>query len=210
MSRMRVRHVLVATLACAASLATGGCGDHLAGAADGPAPQRVAVAAGVSTIRPPGWRLLAPPIASIGHPVERLLLTSYATRRGGNCAPDRAERDLPADGALVYLIEYRPRVGSVWAHLKRADFPPLPAHVALRRRDVGSYECWRVPSYLIRFRAAGRPFQLHVALGPRASAARRAQVRRIIDGLRVSALPAPPPDPYAGWHALHDEAGHTA
>jgi hypothetical protein len=186
MSPRRGPRGLVALLACATSMATLGCGSDDGRSAADHASQPIRVAAGVSTIRPPGWRLLTPPIAAISSPVERLLLTSYATRRGGNCSPERAERDLPAGGALVYLFEYRPTVGSVWAHLARADFPPLPAHVALRRRDLGTYECWRVPSYLIRFRAAGRAFQLHVALGPRASAARRAQVRDIIDALRAA------------------------
>jgi hypothetical protein len=97
----------------------------------------------------------------------------------------------------------------VWQGLKRRDFPLRPAHFALRRRDLASYECWRVPSYLIRFRAADRPFGLHVALGPRATTQRRAQVLRILDSLRFSELPPPPPDPYADWRLLIDETGDS-
>jgi len=174
-----------------------------------PAPFGSPPAGGVGVTVPRGWQRLAPPVSALAYPVERLLLTSYATARGGDCRPDRAERDLPADGALIYLIEYRPRVGAVWAGMRRSAFPPRPAHFALRRRELATYECWRVPSYLIRFRAADRPFQLHVALGPRAGAARRAEVLRALDSLRFTPLPAPPPDPYAGWHALDDETGDS-
>lgn len=170
---------------------------------------RTAVGAGVSVRYPRGWQLIAPPITAVSSPVERLLLTSYPTSRGGNCSPDRAERDLPANGALVYLFEYRPQLGDVWAHLRRRGFPPQPAHFALRRRDLANFECWQVPSYLIRFRAAGRAFQMHVALGKNASAARHAQVLGVLDSLRFSTLPAPPPDPYAGWRTLEDETGDS-
>jgi hypothetical protein len=170
---------------------------------------RTEVGAGVSVRYPGGWHLIGPRITALSFPAERLLLTSYPTSRGGNCSPERAERDLPGDGALVYLFEYRPQVGAVWEHLRRRDFPPQPAHFALRRRDLGSFECWRVPSYLIRFRAAERPFQMHVALGTNATAVRRAQLLRILDSLRFSPLPPPPRDPYAGWRSLIDETGDS-
>ncbi len=55
-----------------------------------------------------GWHLTRPPITDVTFPAERLLLTSDPTRGGGNCAPDRAVRDLPPGGALIYLFEYRP------------------------------------------------------------------------------------------------------
>jgi hypothetical protein len=148
--------------------------------------------AGFAVTRPKGWHLVEPPISSLTRPVERLLLTSYRTARGGNCGPDRALRDLPAGGALVYLMEYRPSHGDPWRGLRRRDFPRRPAHFALRRSALATYECWRAPSYLIRFRDADRPFQLHVALGGRASPARRAQALRVLDSLRFEPLPPAP------------------
>ena len=93
--------------------------------------------------------------------------------------------------------------------MRRRDFPPRPEHFTLRRRALASYECWRVPTYLIRFRDADRPFQLHVALGPRATPARKAQVLRVLDSLRFEPLPAPPPDPFAGWGSVHEELGDS-
>lgn len=153
--------------------------------------------AGIAVVYPASWRRLAPPFTRLRFPVDRLLLTSRPALSGGDCSPDRAERTLAADGALIYLFEYRLPAGR-GRRLRRSDFPPQPAHFTLRPSQLGSYECWQVPSYLLRFRAADRPFQVHVALGAHASAARRAQVLAILDSLRVSPLTPPPPDPFAG------------
>ena len=198
MDRRLVAAVLVAGLASlVAGAATG------SGAADGPEP------AGISVSQPEGWHRIAPPLTSVTFPVDRLLLTSYPAAGGGNCGPDRAARELPSGGALVYLMEYRSPVGDPWRGVHRRDFPPRPEHFTLRRRALANYECWRVPSYLIRFRDADRPFQLHVALGPRATPARKAQVLRVLDSLRFEPLPPPPPDPFAGWGSVHEELGDS-
>jgi hypothetical protein len=175
----------VALLLAAAAL--GACGGAVA-ASTPQAAVRDGAGAGISLSKPPGWRLLTHDITAMSWPVERLLLTSYRARPGGNCAPDRAERELPSDGALVYLLEYRPRRGAALTKVNRRAFPPRPAHFALDRRALGNHECWRVPSYLIRFRDAGRAFQVHVALGDRAGPARRAQVLAALDSVRVSAV----------------------
>jgi hypothetical protein len=182
---MRVPMRVALLLAVAALGACGGGGGGGA-ATTLPAADRVGTGAGISLSKPRGWKLLTHHITAVSRPVERLLLTSYRARPGGNCAPDRAERELPADGALVYLFEYSPRRGAALTRVTRRAFPPRPAHFALDRRALGNYECWRVPSYLIRFRDAGRAFQVHVALGKRAGPARRAQVLAALDGLRVS------------------------
>lgn len=192
-----------------ASLAGGAVVGSRADAGGAQASRVTDPAAGLSLVRPADWHLVEPPISSLSFPKERLLLTSYPAKRGGNCGPDRALSALPATGALVYLFEYRPRVGDPWRGLRRSDFPPRPARFSLRRAQLGTYECIHAPSYLIRFRAAARPFQLHVALGERASAARRAQVLRVLDSLRFDPLPAPPPDPFAGWGSIHEELGDS-
>ena len=75
--------------------------------------------------------------------------------------------------------------------MRRRDFPPKPAHARLRDAISRLRSAWRVPSYALRFSAAGRTFQLHVAFGLRAGARRRAQALRIIDDLWV--LPLLPP-----------------
>src|SRR3954454_15461260 len=102
-----------------AALAAAGMAGLVAGAvvggsaeAGGDGPHRVTIdSAGMAFSQPAGWHLVAPPATSLSYPGERLLLTTYPAKRGGNCSPDRAERALPADGALVFLMEYRPSVG---------------------------------------------------------------------------------------------------
>jgi hypothetical protein len=193
-------------LAIAATIVLAGCGGHGAPAGQ----RRASLGAGISIAVPRGWHAAGSRITALVYPVDRLLLTSYRARRGGNCAPDRAEQELPANGVLAYLFEYRPRVGKVWpSSFRRSEFPQRPAHFKLSRRAFGHFECWRVASYVIRFRAAGRPFQLHVAFGPRAGAVRRAALLRALDSLRIARIAPPPPDPYAGWHGLVDETGDT-
>ena len=193
----------------AASLAAGVAAGSRADAGGANATRVTDQEAGVAVTRPKDWHLVQPPISGLVEPAERLLLTSYPAQRGGSCGPDRALRAMPPGGALVYLFEYRPRVGDPWRGLRRRDFPRRPARFALQQSALASYECIRAPSYLIRFRDADRPFQLHVVLGPRATAARRAQVLRVLDSLRFEALPPPPPDPYAGWRHVDEELGDS-
>ena len=123
-------------LGCATASMTVGCGrDNAPSASRVTSAPRSPLAGGVSLTVPRGWHLLPPPVTGLAYPVDRLLLSSYPAARGGNCGPDRAERDLPADGALIYLMEYRPQVGAVWANYRRSAFPPRPAHFALRHHD---------------------------------------------------------------------------
>jgi hypothetical protein len=143
-------------------------------------------AGGIGVDLPPGWHRLDPPITAVVDPTERLLLTSYPARPGGNCGPDRAERELPAGGALIYVFEYAGRPAAVGTYPARRAFPPRPAHFGLPRRALATYECWHVPSYLLRFSSAGRYFQVHVALGPGISPESRGQVLGVLDSLRVS------------------------
>jgi hypothetical protein len=157
----------------------------------------------VSGVLPAGWHL-SPHATALAYPVELFTAASYPVRGGRGCGPRPALRDLPPGGALVFAMEYRPARGRLRLH----GFPPRPAHLRLRQRDFGTYEC-AGPTYLLRFRDHGRPIQLHVALGPEATAARRAQVLRFLDSLRFAPLPPPPPDPYAGWPEATDEAGDS-
>jgi hypothetical protein len=185
----------LAAVLCAAAAALGGCGGSPGASARAtsapPRAHRGAVPGRLSILVPAGWRLRRPPLTALTEPTERLLLTSGPAPRGGNCGPDAAEARLPAGGALLYLFEYRSRGGPAGNGPRRSAFPPRPAHARLRARDLGHYECWHIPSYLLRFRSAGRAFQLHVAFGLRASAARRTEVLRVVDSLRIAPNPAP-------------------
>jgi hypothetical protein len=144
---------------------------------------------GISVKYPTGWHLFPPPDTSLSYPFDRLLLTSYPTTTGGDCSPRRAEAALPANGVLIYLFEYSASPSGVFTRLGEAAFPPKPAAFTLPGHP-SNYECWTVPSYMIRFRAAGRLFQAHIALGPHVSASRWAQALQVMGSLRVQALPS--------------------
>jgi hypothetical protein len=117
-----------------------------------------------------------------------MLLTSYPAARGGGCSPTRAEQALPPNGVLIYLFEYSASAGRVLGRPNGMEFPPQSAGFTLKRRDLANYECWTVPGYLMRFTAAGRLFQVHVAFGPGVSGSRRAQALLILRRLRIRRL----------------------
>jgi hypothetical protein len=142
---------------------------------------------GISASYPRGWHLFEPPITSLSYPYDRMLLTSYPARTGGDCSPTRAERALPSNGVLVYLIEYSASPGAVLSGPPiGASFPAQSAGLTLKRRDLARYECWTVPGYMLRFSAAGRLFQAHIAFGARATATSRSQALAILSRLRVA------------------------
>jgi hypothetical protein len=143
---------------------------------------------GITLSEPPGWHLVLPPITSTAYPLDRLLLTTYRAGAGGQCSPTRAEAALPANGALIYLLEYGSTAGTVLTRPPAADSSNAPPNLALSQGTKAAYECWLVPSYLLRFRAAGRLFQAQVAFGSKASAQRRAEALRILNSLKINRL----------------------
>jgi hypothetical protein len=161
---------------------------------------------------PKGWHR-AKAVSEVLDPREVLVLATYPLRGGneaGECAPRRPLADLPPDGAFVWLIEYRPLRGDVWADFPRSRFKVKPAHFSLARSDLVRYvSCHPGPGYTTTFRAADRPFQLFVAFGEQASDERLAQVEATLDSLRFETLPPPPPDPYAGWPLINDSPGDS-
>jgi hypothetical protein len=129
----------------------------------------------------------ARPLTDVGSPVQRLVATSYPIRqrhRDRSCGPRTAVRQMPPDGAMVFIWEYR---GPGHDELRRA--PVRPPHFALTRRMLGDYECMG-RSYLVLFRDGGRLLQAHVYLGRRAGAATQRRALEVLDSLRLG--PAPP------------------
>jgi hypothetical protein len=137
------------------------------------------------TVRlPPGWHATARSLTPVDYPKQALALGSYAlphdSRGADGCRPTAALDRLPATGAFVFAWEYaRP---SLFGPIRSRDFPRRPTHFKLMR--FAQYECLG-PSYMIRFREAGRFFQVHVAFGRRASAATRTTALHVLDGLEV-------------------------
>jgi hypothetical protein len=131
---------------------------------------------------PASWSATTAPLTPVTSPRQLLAIASYplprAPARSDGCRPTEALDRLPPRGAFVFVWSY----GQLSSRDLARDFPPRPRHFRLTR--FAHYECVG-PSYMIRFREASGAFQVHVALGPRATAATRATVLRILDGVRV-------------------------
>jgi hypothetical protein len=167
---------------------------------------------GASGRYPVGWQH-ARALTNLVLPREVLTLATYPLRRvakAGECAPDTARADMRPGGAFIWLLEYRPPWGGVWADLRRDRFPPRPRHFELRRNGLGSnISCFSGPGYSMTFRDADRPFQLLVAFGGRPANLRLEEVEAILDSLRFDTLSPPPADPYAGWPIFNDNPGDS-
>jgi hypothetical protein len=166
---------------------------------------------GVAGRYPDGWHR-ARALTNQVVPREVLTLATYPLRGGakaGECAPDTARADMPPGGAFVWLLEYRPLRGEVWADLPRDRFPPRPGSFRIPRERLAPVSCFDGPGYSTTFRAADRPFQLLVAFGGEPSEERLDDVEAILDGLRFDPLAPPPSDPYAGWPLINDNPGDS-
>jgi hypothetical protein len=135
---------------------------------------------GVSVRYPSWWHATAAPLTPVTSPVQVLAVASYPLphddRGAEGCMPKPALEALPPDGAFIYGWEYSSPQGE--------RFQPKPKHFALT--NFAGFECLG-PSYVLHFRQAGRFFQVHVALGPQASAYTRATVLRVLDSFRAKA-----------------------
>jgi hypothetical protein len=92
--------------------------------------------------------------------------------------PKEALEKMPPAGAFIFGWEYG-LVGGGSFPSARA-FPARPRHFTLT--NLANYECMG-RSYMLRFRAAGRAVQIHIAFGTRANAATRATTLKIMDSL---------------------------
>lgn len=168
--------------------------------------------AGLGIRYPGGWDRSAR-LTKIVYPRERLALASYPLARNdtvGECQAHRSLARIPADGVFIYLLEYRPLRGRVWAEIRRADFRLRPKRFRIERADLRrGVGCYAGPSYSLLFRDANRPFDLFVAFGAHVSGARIAQAEEVLNSLRVRPPPTLPPDPYAGWKLLTTESGDS-
>jgi hypothetical protein len=139
---------------------------------------------GVTLRFPPSWHATTVPLTHVTDPVQIVAIASYplpdSNRGDDGCQPKEALDHLPATGAFIYGWE--DPADSVFGPPRASDFPVRPAHFKLT--GYGQYEC-SGPGYMLAFRDSGRFFQLHVALGRRASAATRQEVLRILDSFRA-------------------------
>lgn len=137
----------------------------------------------VSVRYPPTWFATARPLTSVTGPSQAVAIASYPlpTSAAGadGCQPKAALDRMPPDGAFIFGWDYGP-LTSLGAGAR--DFPPEPLRFKLA--GFARYECMG-PSYMVRFRAGGRGFQIHIYLGRNASATTRALVLRTLDSFRA-------------------------
>jgi hypothetical protein len=138
---------------------------------------------GVSVRHPPSWHATARQLTPVDDPPQVLALASYrlpTDYTGANgCQPKEALERMPPTGAFIFGWEYsQPSARGI----RVRDFPPRPKR--FRLTGFSRYECVG-PSYMLRFREAGRFFQVHVFLGPKVGPAKRATVVRILDSFKA-------------------------
>jgi hypothetical protein len=136
---------------------------------------------GISVRYPPDWFATSRPLTYVTSPSQALAVASYHLPRDNSgadgCEPKEALDRLPPSGAFIYGWEYRrPSQREGFA------FPPRPAHFALT--GFANNECLG-PSYEMRFRQAGRFFQIHVVFGKQASFITRRTVLRVLDSFEA-------------------------
>jgi hypothetical protein len=167
---------------------------------------------GVSGRHPQAWHR-ARALTNFVSPREVLVLATYPLRDradAGECAPDTARADMEPGGVFLWLLEYRPLRGDVWADFPRERFAPKPDRFELDRSDLGgNNSCFPGPTYRTSFRTADRPFDLLVAFGGHATDEVLDEAEAILNSLGFDELPPPPPDPYAGWPLVSDNSGDS-
>jgi hypothetical protein len=177
-----VRLALIAALAAAILAAPAG-----SGAAD----------PNLAWTLPAGWHDVSPRLTAVGNPAHRLAAATFPlqqTTPDRTCAPETARRQLPADGALVLLLE----------SLEPATLPSRPARFRLGRPV--NLECFG-RGWTAVWTEHGRALQAVVMYGSRAGPERRRQAEALLDSLVVQ--PVPPPPPPAGWRFVVSDAADS-
>jgi hypothetical protein len=136
---------------------------------------------------PPGWHAVDTRPTAVVEPRHALTAASFPlrqTRPDRSCAPETARRQLPRDGAVVVLVEYRDA---------RPKLPPRPKPFRLGRPS--NLECFGHGT-TVAWTEQGRALQAIVMLGDRAHKARR-DAEALLESLTVQ--PVPPLPLPAGW-----------
>jgi len=137
---------------------------------------------GISIRIPADWTFREDPTQPI-EPKNVLAVGTWAFPSGGVCEPFAALRDLPDDGAFLWLIEYH-------GVERTEDFIPRPERFELGERYGRDFTCSGIrPAHQIRFHEGGRYLQLQIAFGDQAPASLEAEVLKAVDSLEIEALP---------------------
>jgi hypothetical protein len=133
---------------------------------------------GLAITIPEAWSFDPDPTRPI-EPENVLAIGSWTFPRGGVCAPFEAIDNLPRDGVFLWLIEYH---GTQSAE----DFVPRPERFDLNDFSHGEVSCYAPdPQYQLRFRGAGRYFQVQIAFGDQASESLEPEILRALETLEA-------------------------
>lgn len=182
---MRFRIAAAAGVAGALALGVSGIAALSVGLKDASRPKWLIVRTdGVSVRYPPSWHATVRPLTPVTYPPQIVAVASYPlpedARGADGCSPQEALDRLPPTGAFIFAWEYR--LPSPFGGVRSHDFPPRPKRFKLT--SFANYECLG-SSYMVRFRQAGRYFQIHVAFGRKAGPAIRTTTLRVLDSLTV-------------------------
>jgi hypothetical protein len=147
-------------------------------------PLEVAPRAPISVDVPAGWVGKDDPVPSSRPPRVVAAYGTWDFDTGGDCGPERALQDLPADGALVWFVEHADPDNA-------GDYIELMPQFSIDLQTPPAR--WRcaseAPSRMYPFRVGGRYFDVHLALGLEATDATVREAEELIKSLR-----APSPD----------------
>jgi hypothetical protein len=145
--------------------------------AESPAPVPEAL---VSVDVPAGWIEKDEPVPGTTAPRVVAAYGTWDFPTGGECGPEPALADLPADGALVWLVEHA-NPGNA------GDFIALLPQFSIDLQEPPArWECAAAaPSRMYMFRDGGRFFEVHVALGPEVTETTLQQANDLITSLRA-------------------------
>jgi hypothetical protein len=144
-----------------------------------PSPQVVREAP-ISVDLPAGWTKKEDPVPGTSAPRVVVAYGTWDLPVGGDCGPEAALRALPAQGALVWVVEHANPDYS-------GDFIPLmPAFGIDLQTPPARWECAAAaPSRMFLFRVGGRYLEVHVALGPGAPEGTIREAEGLIKSLRA-------------------------
>jgi hypothetical protein len=127
---------------------------------------------------PAAWHLSPGTGVGLVQPMALFIVGTGRLPAGGDCAPTRAIKALPPDGALFWVIEY----AGAGQDFNPYEFPPRPDRLHLG--PAASKECIGEPSHQLLFRQADRFLQVEVLFGPAAPRSLRAAVVASLESLR--------------------------
>jgi hypothetical protein len=140
---------------------------------------------GVRIRHPSTWYATARPLTPVTYPAQVLAVASFALPekpRANGCRPAGALVGRQPAGAIIFVIEYGVIPPGHFRMNARRVFPSRPPHFKLH--TFANYECFG-PSYQVRFREAGRYFQIFASFGRRAGPAVRDAVVHILDSFEA-------------------------